>query len=179
MPVTYSVDGMPEKTATLQLSQADIDNVRNMRFTTDLTQSLHERSEPRQTNNPAIAVKWGVEETRDLILQFYLTLQRMIVDRSISHKNIMGPVGIFSAGTKFAYRGTDWLIWFLSMISANLAVVNFLPIPIVDGGLFTFLIIEKIQGRPLSPRVQSIAQVVGLALILSIFILVTIQDITR
>jgi regulator of sigma E protease len=97
----------------------------------------------------------------------------------VSYKNMMGPVGIFNAGRQFAYRGPDWLIWFLSMISANLAVVNFLPIPIVDGGLFTFLIVEKIQGRPLSAKTQSIAQVVGLAIILSVFLLVTYQDIAR
>jgi regulator of sigma E protease len=91
----------------------------------------------------------------------------------------MGPVGIFQAGTHFARKGNDWLIWFLAMISANLAVVNFLPIPIVDGGLFTFLIVEKIQGRPLSAKTQSIAQFVGLAIILSVFLLVTYQDIAR
>ena len=73
----------------------------------------------------------------------------------------------------------DCLIWFLAMISANLAVVNFLPIPIVDGGLFMFLIIEKFQGRPLSPKVQSIAQLVGIAMIVSVFIFVTYQDIMR
>jgi len=49
----------------------------------------------------------------------------------------------------------------------------------VDGGLFLFLIIEKLQGKPISPRAQSIAQVVGLALILSVFIFVTYQDIIR
>src|SRR5256712_7177736 len=94
---------------------------------------------------------------------------------SVSYKNMMGPGGIFNAGRQFAIKGMDWLIWFLSMISANLAVVNFLPIPIVDGGLFTFLIIEKIQGRPLSPKAQSIAQVVGLSIILAVFLLVTYQ----
>jgi regulator of sigma E protease len=111
-------------------------------------------------------------------LQFYLTLRRM-VEGSVGYKNMMGPVGIFTAGARFAYKGTDWLIWFLSMISANLAVVNFLPIPIVDGGLFTFLILEKIQGRPLSPKAQQVAQIIGLALILGVFLLVTYQDIAR
>src|SRR5205814_8685015 len=110
---------------------------------------------------------------------FYITLQRMIVQRSVPFKNAMGPYGMIRAGAGAANRGKNYLIWFLAMISANLAVVNFLPIPIVDGGLFTFLVIEKIQGKPISPRVQSIAQVVGLALIVSVFILVTIQDITR
>jgi regulator of sigma E protease len=91
----------------------------------------------------------------------------------------MGPIGIVGAGAKFAFKGNDWLVWFLAMISANLAVVNFLPIPIVDGGLFLFLIIEKIQGKPLSPRARDAAQLVGLALILSVFVMVTFNDIVR
>jgi regulator of sigma E protease len=98
---------------------------------------------------------------------------------SISPKNLMGPLGIFTAGTQFAFKGMDWLVWFLAMISANLAVVNFLPIPVVDGGHFVFLLLEKIQGKPVSQRTQSIAQVVGLALLLGVFLLVTYQDIAR
>jgi regulator of sigma E protease len=143
-----------------------------------VTLPLHELVEVRKTSNPVVAAGWGIVETRDFILQFYLTLQRM-AQGSVSHKNLMGPVGIVTAGAKFAFKGADWLIWFLAMISANLAVVNFLPIPIVDGGLFTFLILEKIQGKPLSPRAQAIAQVVGLALILGVFLLVTYQDVMR
>jgi len=134
--------------------------------------------EPRKTANPLVAARWGVVETRDFILQFYLTLQRMF-SGDVSYKNMMGPVGIVYAGSKFAFKGTDWLIWFLAMISANLAVVNFLPIPIVDGGQFVFLIIEKIMGKPLSPKAQAVAQYVGLALLLSVFLLVTYQDIAR
>ena len=83
------------------------------------------------------------------------------------------------AGTAFAGKGLDWLVWFLAMISANLAVVNFLPIPVVDGGHFVFLLLEKIQGKPVSQKMQSIAQVVGLALLLGVFLLVTYQDIMR
>ncbi len=150
--------------------------VQGLRYTHNL--QLAERLKPRKTRNPAQAAWWGVTETRDFIIQFYVTLKRM-TSGDISPRNMMGPIGIFHAGTKITERGYDWLIWFLSMISANLAVVNFLPIPIVDGGLFTFLLLEKIQGRPLSPRAQSIAQVVGLALLLGIFLLVTYQDISR
>ncbi len=161
---------------TLTLPAESLAAIRDMRYTTHLM--LGERIEVRKTSNPLTAAAWGAIETRDFILQFYLTLQRMFTG-DISHKNLMGPLGIFDAGTKFAYKGTDWLIWFLAMISANLAVVNFLPIPIVDGGLFTFLLIEKIKGKPLSPRAQSIAQVIGMALILGVFLLVTYQDIAR
>ena len=84
-----------------------------------------------------------------------------------------------AAGTQFAFKGTDWLIWFLAMISANLAVVNFLPIPIVDGGHFIFLIIEKIQGKPPSRRVLETAQLLGLFFIIGVFLLVTYNDISR
>jgi len=165
-----------EKSFPLTLTQPAMDQLKGISYAHGLL--LHEHVEPRQTNNPVTATIWGVQETRDFTLQFYLTLQRMF-QGSVSYTNMMGPVGIFHAGTKFAYKGTDWLIWFLAMISANLAVVNFLPIPIVDGGLFTFLIIEKLRGKPLSARAQSAAQIAGLALILGVFLLVTFQDIAR
>jgi len=134
------------------------------------------RTAVRQYSNPLVAAWQGVVETRDFILQFYVTLRRMVTG-DVGVRNMMGPVGIFQAGTSFASKGNDWLIWFLAMISANLAVVNFLPIPIVDGGLFTFLIWEKIKGKPLSPKAQAIAQYVGMALLLGIFLFVTYQDV--
>ena len=168
-------DGLPT-TVALDLSPAERDTLASVRYAHDLL--LSERIEPRQTNNPFTAAGWGVTETRDLLLQFYLTLGRL-VQGSVGVSNLMGPIGIVHTGSIIAFRGWDWLIWFLAMISANLAVVNFLPIPIVDGGLFTFLIIEKISGKPLSPRMQTVAQLVGLAIILSVFLLVTYQDIMR
>jgi regulator of sigma E protease len=164
-----------ERTITLDDKQAQA--VANVQLTLD-PMMLAEEIVVRQTGNPLTAIGWGALETRDLILQFYVTLQRMF-GGSISASNLMGPVGIFGAGAQFAFRGTDWLLWFLAMISANLAVVNFLPIPIVDGGLFLFLIMEKIMGRPLSKRAQEIAQFAGLALILSVFVMVTYNDIAR
>jgi regulator of sigma E protease len=164
------------KTAQFALSADQFAAVHNVRYTERL--ELGEPREPRKAENVMQAMGWGVTETRDFILQFYLTLRRM-ADGTVSPANLMGPIGIFHAGTKFAYKGHDWLIWFLAMISANLAVVNFLPIPIVDGGLFTFLILEKIKGKPLSAKTQTIAQFVGMAVLLCVFLLVTYQDIAR
>ena len=57
--------------------------------------------------------------------------------------------------------------------------MNFLPIPIVDGGLFTFLVAEKITGKPPSPRVQTAAQIAGILLLGSLFLFVTYHDILR
>jgi regulator of sigma E protease len=171
--------GQPEgKTEEMALAVNDDERrgLENIRYTHQLL--LREHIEPRKTSNPVTALQWGVGETRDLLLQFYVTLRRL-AQGSVPASNLMGPVGIVHAGSFFAFKGPDWLIWFLAMISANLAVVNFLPIPIVDGGLFTFLIIEKIVGKPLSPRMQNVAQIVGLVFILSVFLYVTFQDIRR
>jgi regulator of sigma E protease len=176
-PVKLAATTVTGKQAfNLVLEPHAITRIADYNFVTNLP--LDERIEPRKTDNPIVAAAWGISETRDFILQFYVTLQRMFQGR-VSYQNMMGPVGIFNAGRHFAVKGADWLLWFLSMISADLAVVNFLPIPIVDGGLFLFLIIEKIQGRPLSPKTQSIAQVIGLAIIVGVFLLVTYNDVTR
>jgi regulator of sigma E protease len=175
LKIAYSNDDGSHET-TLALNADQIYQVAGLRRSVDLT--LKDYIYPRQAHGPVQAAYWGMTETRDFILQFYLTLRRM-AGGSVSPNQLMGPVGIFVGGAKFAFRGWDWLLWFLAMISANLAVVNFLPIPIVDGGLFTFLILEKIQGRPLSPRAQAIAQYVGLAFLAGVFLFVTYHDIVR
>jgi regulator of sigma E protease len=175
VPVTYESPDGERKTALLALSAADADLLRNYRYRVNLAFDQPSTA-VRKASGPVEAIKWGVNETWDFTLQFYLSLHRMVTG-GVSAKNLMGPVGIFQAGTGFASKGGDWLLWFLAMISANLAVVNFLPIPIVDGGLFTFLILEKIKGKPLSPKAQTIAQYVGLALLLGVFLFVTYQDV--
>jgi regulator of sigma E protease len=167
-----------KKSFAMTLSQDQIDSLKFLTLTSDLSAVLRERTEIRKTSNPIVAAGWGISETRDFVLQFYVTIRRMFTG-SVSYKQAMGPVGIVRFGAASAARGMDWLVWFLAMISANLAVVNFLPIPIVDGGLFVLLILEAVQGKPLSPSTQKIIQFVGLALILSVFLLVTYQDITR
>jgi regulator of sigma E protease len=174
--IAFTAKSGEQKERSVSLGEPQLASLAGMRYTHELI--LGEPRVPRKAPNALVAIGWGATETRDFILQFYLTLRRM-VDGTVSPSNLMGPIGIFHAGTKFAYKGHDWLIWFLSMISANLAVVNFLPIPIVDGGLFTFLILEKIKGRPLSARTHAIAQYVGMALLLCVFLLVTYQDIAR
>lgn len=164
-------------TRTVTLSDAELSELRNMQFA--VTLALDERIEPRKTGNPVEAMRWGVAETRDLILQGYVTIRRM-TQGSVPSSSLTGPLGIFHMGGKIAVdKSLDWTIWFLAMISANLAVVNFLPIPIVDGGQFLFLCLEKLMGRPLSAKSQGIAQIAGLAIIAGVFLFVTWNDISR
>lgn len=133
----------------------------------------------RQTKDPFQAMWWGVQETKLQIVKLYVTLRRVIYDQTVPASNLTGPVGILHFGSILAQKGPDWLLWFLAMISANLAVVNFLPIPILDGGHMVFLASEKITGRPPSPKVQTAALYAGLVLIAGLVLFVTYNDIQR
>ncbi len=104
---------------------------------------------------------------------------RTCAKRNVGVKNVSGPVGIISRAVDLAKEGFVELLFFLAFLSVNLAVINFMPLPVMDGGLMVFLIIEKIKGKPLSIKTQMVSTIVGLALIVICFLLVTIQDIAR
>lgn len=129
--------------------------------------------------SPWEAMQIGVHKTYYFIKQVYVMMERMFFTRSVGFENMAGPLGIIDMGGKVARTGGVEFLFFLAMVSANLAVLNFLPLPIVDGGLMVFLIIEKIKGSPVSLRVQVATQMIGLVLIISTFLLVTYQDVVR
>jgi len=130
-------------------------------------------------DGPVDALWIGVRKTAYVITQAYLTFRRMVFDRTVGVENISGPVGIVKLGSDVLEAGVVKLIYFLALISANLAVINFLPLPIMDGGLMVFLIIEKIKGSPISLKTQVVTQLIGLALIIAAFLFVTIMDISK
>ncbi len=132
-----------------------------------------------QQLNPFKAMMIGIRKTYYFIEQVYLMMQRMVITRSVGFEQVSGPVGIVKLGSDIAERDTVKLLYFLALISANLAVINFLPLPIVDGGLFVFLIIEKIKGSPIPIKAQIATQLIGLALIIGVFLYVTLNDIQK
>ncbi len=132
-----------------------------------------------KADGPVDALMLGVRKTSYFVLQVYTMMQRMIVSRSVGVEHLAGPVGIVKMGSDVARVGFMKLLFFLAIISANLAVINFLPLPIVDGGLMVFLIIEKIKGSPVSMKVQVATQMIGIVLIGAAFLFVTFQDVVR
>ena len=76
-------------------------------------------------------------------------------------------------------QGFDKLIQFIAFISINLAIINLLPIPVLDGGHLLFFSIEAVKGRPVSVKVREVAQQVGLFFLILLMILVFYNDITR
>lgn len=127
--------------------------------------------------NPFKAVWAGTRQTYYFVATTYLTLRRLIFTRSVGVEHMSGPVGIIGIGSRVAKASKIDLLFFLGLISANLAVLNFLPLPIVDGGLMVFLIIEKIKGSPVGIRTQVVTQLVGIALFATMFVLITFKDI--
>jgi regulator of sigma E protease len=129
-----------------------------------------------KAKNPVDALVMGVSETHRYVMMTYLTFVRL-AQGTVKVEHIKGPVGIADFGTKVAAQGLLNLLFFLGVISANLAVINFLPLPIVDGGLFVFLLVEAITRKPVSVAIQSAATLAGVVLIGAVFLLVTFNDI--
>jgi len=128
--------------------------------------------------NPLSAVAWGARETRDMIVTTYATL-RGLMRGSVSPKQLSGPVGIGSMAIKVGRTKLVKLLYLMAIISVSLAVVNFLPIPVLDGGHAVFLLIEKVRRKPVPVKILNIAQMVGLALILFVFVALTWNDLLR
>jgi len=128
--------------------------------------------------NPIKALQMGFDETINMVVMTYLTIDRL-VRRTVGVDQLRGPVGIIHIGSKIADRGISYLLFFLAIISVNLAVLNFLPLPIVDGGLFLYLIYEKLFKKPPSIAFQNAAAMLGLGLIATLFIVTFYNDIAR
>ncbi len=121
----------------------------------------------------------GLRTSWTFIAQTYVMIKGMI-HGTIGMKAASGPVGILKMSYTIASeRPLVYYLYFMATISMAIAVFNFLPLPIVDGGLVVILIIEKIKGSPLSIKTQEIINYAGLALLGSFALFVTFQDIWK
>ncbi len=128
---------------------------------------------------PVDAMVMGYKKTVMFIAQTYVTLRRLI-GGLVSPRDLMGPVGIITLSYRIvADRPFVYYVYFLGLISAAIAVFNFLPLPPLDGGLVVLLIVEKIKGSALSERVQTIIAYTGWTLIGTLILYVTFNDIVR
>lgn len=124
------------------------------------------------------ALKYGALQVKNDANRVWMTLVKLIRGK-ISPKNLGGPGTIAMAATSEASRSTSRLLLFLTFLSANLAIVNFLPIPILDGGHMLFLAYEGIFRRPVSERVQLVLTYAGLIMILGLMLFVIFLDVGR
>jgi len=102
-----------------------------------------------------------------------------LVTGAVSVKMVGGPVFIAKVAGEAARAGFSNLLWLMAFLSVNLAIVNVLPIPVLDGGHLIFLGIEKLRRRPLTLKQRAIAQQIGLFFILIFITFVTYNDFLR
>ncbi len=96
-----------------------------------------------------------------------------------STNELGGPLRIAEMAGKSAQSGLEMFLGFLAMLSVNLAVINLVPIPVLDGGHLFFLLLEGIMGRPLSARAREWIQYVGLAIMFSLMFFVIFNDLNQ
>lgn len=123
------------------------------------------------------AMALGARETKEGLLQVYSFLRR--IGTQISVKGMAGPLSIFNMAGSSAEQGISTLLIFLTMLSTNLAVINFLPIPVLDGGHMVFLAYEGIFRRPVNERIRDSVTFAGLMFILGLMCFVIYLDINR
>lgn len=102
-----------------------------------------------------------------------------LIQGTISTKTLGGPIMIAQMAGEQAKAGAGHLIFFIALISINLAVINFLPIPILDGGHILFFLVEAVSGRPVNTKMREIAQQVGIFVLVLLMIYVFYNDIAR
>jgi regulator of sigma E protease len=179
-PVSGSLwSGAPVETVEWNLTADEVASLHALSWTSpEIPIPFEPEQIVRVAKNPVEAVQMGLSETRRVMLTTYITFARL-AQGTVKVEHLKGPVGIAHLGTLVAERGFIWLLFFMALISINLAVINFLPLPIVDGGQFLFLVYEQIRGRPVPPGFQNVVTMAGLVLIGCVFLIVTYNDITH
>lgn len=128
--------------------------------------------------NPARAFYEGAKKLMILTGLTYKGLW-MIITGAMSPKELSGPIGIYVITGKAAQLGFVYFINILAVISFNLALLNLLPLPILDGGHILFLVIEKLRRKPLSMRTQEIITKLGFAFIVLLMVAVSYNDLMK
>ncbi|MCX6766263.1 MAG: RIP metalloprotease RseP [Candidatus Moranbacteria bacterium] len=124
----------------------------------------------------------GVQTTVDLagmiIVAFGNLLWKLITGHSVG-MDVSGPVGIAVFTGQVAKLGFIYILQFTALLSVNLAIINILPIPALDGGRILFIIIEKLKGKPVSQKFEARAHNIGFALLITLMVAVTFRDVAR
>jgi regulator of sigma E protease len=124
------------------------------------------------------SVSLGIKRTWEISVLTIVSIAKLI-QRVIPMDSIGGPVLIVQMAGEQASRGALNFFVFMAIININLGVLNLLPIPVLDGGHLLFLGIEAIRRKPLSEKIISVSQKIGLALLLTLMAVVIFNDVMR
>ncbi len=112
------------------------------------------------------------------VMGYWVLLKNLLIHGKLI-ADVSGPIGIAQLTGQAARVGLNYLIQFVAMISVNLAVLNLLPFPALDGGRAVLLVVEKLKGSPLNRRVEGTINTVGFLILIALMVLVTARDVGK
>ncbi len=124
------------------------------------------------------SIQLGFDKTIESIDLTFITLKKLVTF-GLSIKTLGGPVMIAQMSGQAASAGLSSFLSLLAMISISLGILNLLPIPVLDGGLILFLVIEAIRKKPVSRKVMEVSQSIGAAVLITLIAVVSYNDIMR
>ncbi|NLK09089.1 MAG: RIP metalloprotease RseP [Firmicutes bacterium] len=127
--------------------------------------------------SPFTALNHGIQRTWLISKDIVSSLFRMVTGKV--KPDIAGPIGIFQLVGESANQGFFFVLFIAGVLSVNLGLFNFLPIPVLDGGWLFLLIWEAVRGRPLEPEQKGAVQFIGLAFLLLLMLFATYKDLLR
>lgn len=129
-------------------------------------------------SNPVAAVWQGVKHTGFVVEQTFAYIGRMITGRE-SADQLRGPIGIAETSGQIATAGIVALMMLTGLLSVSIGLLNLFPVPLLDGGHLLYYAVEAVRGRPLGEEAQEYGFRIGLALVMTLMIFATWNDLSR
>lgn len=111
-----------------------------------------------------------------IVLGFGLLLKDIFTGQGVGSA-VSGPIGVAIVTGQAARLGVVYLLQFMAVLSLNLAVLNILPIPALDGGRLLFVIINKLKKRPIAPAFEQLAHTISFVALMALVVVITVQDV--
>ncbi|HEX7042470.1 MAG TPA: RIP metalloprotease RseP [Patescibacteria group bacterium] len=127
---------------------------------------------------PWVGLKEALNQTVMILQGFGQLISNLVVSRQVP-QDLAGPVGIAQLTGQFVQLGFNAVLSLLALLSLNLAIINVLPIPALDGGRLFFILLEGLTGKKVSPKVEGYIHTAGMAFLMALIILITFHDIGR
>lgn len=124
------------------------------------------------------ALQYSFTKTYNLLEQMGVIIKYLVTGK-LSLDNLAGPVGIFNVVGESAKAGTISVLYLIAYLCINVGFINLIPLPAFDGGRLLFLIIEKIKGSKVNPKIENTIHSIGLALLMLLMVVITYNDIIR
>ena len=133
---------------------------------------------PEMKHSVAGSVGSGIKNTWNMTVMMYKVIKQLFTG-DVSVSELSGPVGIVYAVNQSAKAGVIYVIYLASLLSLNLAIMNMLPFPALDGGRLLFLLIRKITGKKITDAIEGKIHFIGIILLMVLMVYVTWNDIVK